>query len=249
MRASRRLPSFWVPSVCHTFDPAWLISIAPSASPETLSVTCAATSVGSPADGDSNASCGGSGSKRSVTGTDAAAGSALPAALRRHTETVHSPGPGACTASREIASPTCSPWLQLPAPAEHSLYAAAAIGARSLSIGFVHVRAKLLLLRHWSPPSTDVSTRAGAELSIRAVTGAESPMFPAVSCARTTSACVPSVRLVVSTLMLPGPLGQGTPAANAPSGVATTQGRRSPPPDCAPATAVACRMPTLSSAA
>src|SRR4051812_23769059 len=121
MRPSRRLPSFWVASVCQTFDPAWLISIAPSASPDTLSVTCAATSVGSVADGDSNANCGGSGSKRNVTGTDAAVGSALPAASRSHTETVHSPGPGACTGSREIASPAWSPWLQLPVPAAHNL--------------------------------------------------------------------------------------------------------------------------------
>src|SRR3954454_10818754 len=121
MRAISRRPSFWVASVCQTFDPAWLISIAPSASPETLSVTCAATSVGSLADGDSNASCGGSGSNRNVTGTDDAAGSAFPAPSRSHTETVHSPGPGACTGSREIASPACSPWLQLPAPAAHNL--------------------------------------------------------------------------------------------------------------------------------
>ena len=62
MRATSRLPSFCVLSVCHVFDPAALISIVPSARPETVSTTGTETSVGSLADGASKASRGGSGS-------------------------------------------------------------------------------------------------------------------------------------------------------------------------------------------
>jgi hypothetical protein len=62
IRASSRLPSFCVERACQVPEPAALISIAPSASPETLSVTWTATSVGSVADAASKPSCGGSGS-------------------------------------------------------------------------------------------------------------------------------------------------------------------------------------------
>ena len=73
-----------------------LIELPDGFQPEGLASGTSGTAyVGSLADGDSNASCGGSGSNRSVTGTDDAAGSALPAASRRHIDTVHSPGPGA----------------------------------------------------------------------------------------------------------------------------------------------------------
>ena len=62
-------------------------------------------------------------------------------------------------------------------------------------------------------------------LSILAVTGEDAPKLPAVSCTCTATGWLPSAKRRVSTSMCPGPLGQGTPFANAPSEVASRHER------------------------
>ena len=62
-------------SACHVPEPCLLNSIWPPARPEILSVTATEMSVGSDDGEVSKASSGGSGSKRSVIGTEALAGS------------------------------------------------------------------------------------------------------------------------------------------------------------------------------
>jgi hypothetical protein len=89
------------------------------------------------------------------------------------------------------------------------LYAAATIGERSCSGGFVQMAAKSSRLRHPAPPSMPTSTRVGGVLSILAVSGADSRGSPAESFTRTASDCVPSESLFVVTTMAPGPFGHG----------------------------------------
>jgi hypothetical protein len=140
-----------------------------------------------------------------------------------------------------------SAWLQLPPAAAHSLYVAATIGARSSSGGLTQDSAKSLRLRHCSSPSTLTGTCGGGVLSILAVTGAESPRFPAASRGCTRRGCDPSSRSSVFTVIWPPPFGQGAGIANA-SSVAIAHGRTSEPAPPLLAIAVARRTPTLSPA-
>jgi len=140
-----------------------------------------------------------------------------------------------------------SAWLQLPPAAEHSLYVAATIGARSFSAGLTHDSAKSLRLRHRSPPSTLTGTCDGGVLSTRAVTGGELPRFPAASRACTTTCCVPSSAWRVLTVICPAPFGHGASLENAVS-VAMKHARPSAPASPRLVIALASCTPTLSRA-
>src|SRR5215204_5685563 len=178
IRATRRRPSCSVASACQTPEPTVLISITPWASPEAASVTTTDTRVGSAVEGGSKPRCGGSGSYRRVTGAEAAASVSFPAASRLHSDNVHSPGAGTCMLILEMSAAACSPLEQLAVPAAHSLYLAAAIGARSGSEGLIHAATKSLRFRQASPPSTATSARPGGVLSIREVSVGDFPTLP-----------------------------------------------------------------------
>ena len=196
MRATSRLPSFCVSSVCQMFDPAALISIAPVGEPGDL--------VGHRRRHERRIA----GRRRverqlrrlrviaqrhrhPTPSPDPRCRRHRAATARRSTRRALGPGPAGCAIA--VCRPA-RPALQPPPAAGHSLYAAATIGARSVSGGFVHVSAKLLLLRH-CVAAVDRRRPPGPArvLSMRSRRPAPtSPRFPAVSCAWTTSCCVPS---------------------------------------------------------
>ena len=154
-------------------EPLALISIAPPARPETLSVTATATSVGSLGDRRLEAELrrlgviaqrdrDGGGVLGLVAGGVAAPERHGPFAGRRHLR----------RRSARCPRPACSPRVQLPPPPGRACSSAAAIGARSASGGLTHATAKSLRVAPRLTAFHATSTRPGGVLSIRAVTPA-----------------------------------------------------------------------------